>query len=312
MLSGNGDSGSPVFKCVTPEGGEDDFRCSSGLVNLVGILHSGDSTHCVDNGPCVGENAFFNSVHTLVREFDKTLATPGLCWVVDSSGDCVNLGSTEIAPTCPVAVVELGDNIEDSWLEDCYTVSGSSVANYGLARYYELIAENDMEVWVSVTPDRGADTQVNILNGNNYETYGANLAQGDNLIERVPLETGQYLVEVIADTPGNFRLQLSTEELPDPTAVVTVPEPQVPPVAPPIEPNLPEIIVPEVEQDNSLSGLLIVAAAVAVLLLLVLLPPTIGLTWYLVRRRNTNEVPDAAINDSPSIAIWPPEDENEG
>ena len=311
VLSGNGDSGSPVFKCVTPEGDED-FFCSSGLVNLVGVLHSGDSTHCFDDGPCVGENAFFNSVHALIREFDKTIGVTGLCWVVDSSGECVNLDSTEIAPVCPVVGVRVGANIEDSWLEDCFTVSESSVANYGLARYYELKAENNMEVWVSVTPDRVADTQVNILNGNNYFTYGENLAQGDNLVERVPLEAGQYLVEVIADNPGNFRLQLSTEELPDPAAMVTVPEPEVPPVAPPIEPNLPEIIVPTVEQDNSLLGLLILATAIAVLLLLVLLPPTIGLTWYLVRRRNTNEVPDADINDSPSIAIWPPEDENEG
>ena len=308
VLSGNGDSGSPVFKCVTPEGDED-FFCSSGLVNLVGVLHSGDSTHCFDDGTCVGQNAFFNSVHALIREFDKTLETPGLCWVVDSGGECVNLDSTEIAPACPVVTVTVGNDIEDSWLEDCFTVSESSVANYGLARYYELKAENDMEVWVSVTPDRVADTQVNILNGNNYFTYGENLAQGDNLVERVPLEAGQYLVEVIADNSGDFRLQLSTEELPDPATLV--PPPEIPDVTLPIEPNLPEIIVPEVEQDNSLSGLLILAAAIAVLLLLVLLPPTIGITWYLVRRRSTSEVPDAPINDSPSIAIWPPEDENE-
>ena len=309
VLSGNGDSGSPVFKCVTPEGDED-FYCSSGLVNLVGILHSGDTTHCFDGGPCVGENAFFNSVHALIREFNKTLETPDLCWVVDSGGECVDLDSTEIAPDCPVAKAELEENIEDSWLEECFTVSESSVANYGLARYYELEAENNMEVWVSVTPDHVANTQVNILNGNNYFTYGENLAQGDNLVERVPLEAGLYLVEVISDTPGNFRLQLSTEELSDPAEVVPTP-PETPDVTPPIEPNLPEIIVPEVEQDNSLSGLLIVAAAIAVLLLLVLLPPTIGITWYLVRRRSTDEVPDVAINDSPSIAIWPPEDENE-
>ena len=310
VLSGNGDSGSPVFKCVTPQGDEDDFRCSHGLVNLVGILHSGDSTHCFDDGPCVGENAFFNSVHALIREFNKTIETKGLCWVVDSSGECVDLDSTAIAPTCPVAKAELEENIEDSWLEECFTVSESSVANYGLARYYKLEAENDMEVWVSVTPDSVADTQINILNGNNYFTYGANLAQGDNLVEQVPLEMGHYLVEVIANAPGDFTLQLSTEELPDPATLV--PPPEIPDVTLPIEPNLPEIIVPEVEQDNSLSGLLILAAAIAVLLLLVLLPPTIGITWYLVRRRSTNEVPDAAINDSPSIAIWPPEDENEG
>ena len=312
VLSGNGDSGSPVFKCVTPDGGEDDFRCSYGLVNLVGILHSGDSTHCFDDGLCVGENAFFNSVHALIREFDKTIETltPGLCWVVDSSGECVNLDSTEIAPTCPVAKAKLEENIEDSWLEDCFTVSESSAANYGLARYYKLEAENDMEVWVSVTSDSVADTQINILNGNNYFTYGANLAQGDNLVEQVPLEMGHYLVEVIANAPGDFTLQLSTEELPDPATLV--PPPEIPDVTLPIEPNLPEIIVPEVEQDNSLSGLLILAAAIAVLLLLVLLPPTIGITWYLVRRRSTSEVPDAPINDSPSIAIWPPEDENEG
>ena len=310
VLSGNGDSGSPVFKCVTPEGDED-FYCSSGLVNLVGILHSGDTTLCFDDGPCVGENAFFNSVHALIREFNKTLETPDLCWVVDSSGECVNLDATEIAPACPVVGVRVGANIDDSWLENCFTVSESSVANYGWARYYELETENNMEVWVSVTPDHVGNTLVNILNGNNYFTYGDNLAQGDTLVERVPLEAGLYLVEVISDTPGNFRLQLSTEELPAPAPVVPPPPPEIPDVTPPIEPNLPEIIVPEVEQDNSLSGLLIVAAAIAVLLLLVLLPPTIGITWYLVRRRSTSEVPDAAINDSPSIAIWPPEDENE-
>ena len=133
-----------------------------------------------------------------------------------------------------------------------------------------------MEVWVSVTPDSVADTQINILNGNNYFTYGANLAQGDNLVEQVPLEMGHYLVEVIANAPGDFTLQLSTEELPDPATLV--PPPEIPDVTLPIELNLPEIIVPEVEQDNSLSGLLILAAAIAVLLLLVLLPPTIGIT----------------------------------
>ena len=89
-----------------------------------------------------------------------------------------------------------------------------------------------MEVWVSVTPDQVANTQVNILNGNNYFTYGENLAQGDNLVERVPLEAGLYLVEVISDTPGNFRLQLSTEELSDPAEVVPPPPPETPDVTP--------------------------------------------------------------------------------
>ena len=70
VLSGNGDSGSPVFKCVDDAGRDSDHDCSSGLVHLVGIHHSGSysNSECFNDDEddiCVADSGEFSSIHSV-------------------------------------------------------------------------------------------------------------------------------------------------------------------------------------------------------------------------------------------------------
>ena len=111
VVSGNGDSGSPVFKCVNAAGDED-IACAAGLVVLLGIHHSGDPEELCDaEERCYDLSGNFSPIASVLGEFNKALfgleqvvcvdaegesdcgpepigAGETICWVVDSGGDC--------------------------------------------------------------------------------------------------------------------------------------------------------------------------------------------------------------------------------
>ena len=214
VLQGSGDSGSPVFKCVT-RSGQEDLNCSEGLVLLVGLFHSSSEFDkaCFDEDTCVGDSGFFSSVHSLINEFNKILEDYGeICWVVSMGGDCLDTSSITTQRACPITSVELNTDLKESWLEGCDAVAEEQWTNYDRVNYYGLNLDDDMRIWASATTYN--ETLItNILARSDDHSYGQILATDIDLQNGVTLERGQYLFEVLGDENSDFRLRISTNAI---------------------------------------------------------------------------------------------------
>ena len=213
VLQGNGDSGSPVFKCVT-RSGQEDLNCSEGMVLLVGLFHSSEFDQaCFDEDSCVGDNGFFSSVHSLINEFNKILEDYGeICWVVSVGGDCLDTSSITTQRTCPITSVELNTDLKESWLEGCDAVAESQWTDYDRVNYYGLSLDDDMMIWANATTYNEILIP-NILARSDNRSYGQILATDIDLQNGVKLERGQYLLEVAGDGKSDFRLRISTNAI---------------------------------------------------------------------------------------------------
>ena len=233
VLSGNGDSGSPVFKCVDYAGRDSHSDCSSGRVLLVGIHHSGDADReCFDeeSGICVGEDGNFTSIQYVLNSFNRSLPTDAsVCWRISADGGCVRT-EVDASQNCPIDIIQPEILLRDSLRGvDCRPLVEDT---YGVARYYGFSVDSDTPIWISA---QGFRPRINILNGNPWRTYGQVLKEANGRIDGFPVEAGDYILEIAASrsyTNEDFMLWFSTEGPYRPPVV----DPAPPPVADPTPP----------------------------------------------------------------------------
>ena len=281
VVSGDGDSGSPVFKCEDNAGRYSGRDCSSGLVRLVGIQHSSPNTECFnddEDDTCVADRANFTSIHSIFREFNKGLDEDAYaCWIVTSDRDCVNIVDADYSKNCPITPVTLETPLVDSWQEvDCDPIVENS---YTDARYYRFSIESDTPVWVNAAALNGDyfSPRINILNGNSYRTYGQSLKKGNGYIREFALEAGIYLLE-IATLRGSrledFTLWVSKEgPYRAPPIESPPPSDNIPESLPPSD-NIPEPPPPSdnTPESQSFWGLLLVGGGLVFIIALGLVP----------------------------------------
>ena len=242
ILHGNGDSGSPVFKCVDDARRDSHYDCSSGLVRLVGIHLGGRHTECeYESKNCVGESGTFSPIHYVLREFSQSLpADASVCWRISEDGGCVRT-EVDYSQNCPIDIIQPEILLQDSLRGvDCRPLVEDT---YGVARYYGFSVDSDTPIWISA---QGFRPRINILNGNPWRTYGQVLKEGNGRIDGFPVEAGDYILEIAASrsyTNEDFMLWFSTEGPYRPPVVDPAPPPDADPTPPPVADPAPSVKV---------------------------------------------------------------------
>lgn len=202
VVSGSGDSGSPVFKCVE----EDDFECRSGNVLLVGILHSSRHIGEVD-GIGYGTKSNFSPLSNVAREFDRDA---GGCWTLTATSDCIS-PAVQYAAACLVINVELGVVIDGNWAEACPSVNGGD-----RARHYAFELPADKTVSIDAQSEFGSPG-IRLINGSaavNPDIYGKLLQSNNRGRARYStseFESERIIVEIFQATGagGSFDLVIN-------------------------------------------------------------------------------------------------------
>ena len=313
VVIADGDSGSPVFKCVDEEG-LTDAHCSSGLVLLVGLLHSGTDTRGI-----------FSPLASILDEFDKVLGDGvETCWVVDSGGVCggtiIQMSKSEqistepiqepqvtkeelpVATECPIRLLNSGDIYSDTWGE-CTSMSNdtdlNSVQDAQFASYsFTLLDSATVNIALMPTTSTAWVTGV-YLYDSNWGFLASEESQGTDGASSLEFElaAGGYFVEVLGinrsiaeDPPATFMLTIQAGgALKQAPEEPSIPEQPLVPAPPPPEPPIPEAPEAGIDWNRVIAGTVAVIAACVVLFVLVKI-------FRRVRRQrphDATEVPEA-------------------